>query len=53
MNRRPYVQRGDVVQTIPTATTTDSESGFVIGMFQGPRKATIGLLKRSDLDCPR
>jgi hypothetical protein len=53
MNRHPYVQRGDVVQTIPTPATADGEGGFVIAMFQGPKKATIGLLKRSDLDCPR
>ncbi len=52
LERHPYVQRGDVVQIIPTPDGPDSgETGYVIGLFQGPKRATLGLLKSSELDC--
>jgi len=47
--RHPYMQRGDKVQAIPARAP--DEGAFTIAMFQGTKKATIGYLKRADLDC--
>ena len=53
MSRHAYVQRGDVVETIPALSPDGESRNFVIGMFQGKKKSTIGLLRRTDLTCPK
>jgi hypothetical protein len=53
MEHHPYVQRGDVVNIVPAPATAEGMGPFVVARFQGPKKTTMGLLKRDDLDCPR
>jgi hypothetical protein len=46
---RAYVVSGDTVDTVPVQQT---ESGdWVLARFNGPKNATAGFLRRSDLDC--
>lgn len=47
--RRAFVQRGDRVDVAPAPPGLSSE--FVRARFKGAKKATIGLLKKSDLLC--
>jgi hypothetical protein len=49
--RRAFVVRGDQVFTLPCQHNEGDD--FVLARFSGPKGATIGLLRRVDLSCPR
>ncbi|WP_223633737.1 hypothetical protein [Corallococcus sp. EGB] len=46
--RKAFVVSGDAVE----AYVDPVEPDFLAARFQGPQKATAGLIKREDLDCP-
>ncbi|NBD09554.1 hypothetical protein GTY96_11275 [Corallococcus sp. c25j21] len=46
--RKTFVVSGDAVQ----AYVDPVEPDYLAARFQGPRQATVGLLKREDLECP-
>lgn len=49
--RRPtYVMKDDKVVVVPTPGELSQQ--FWLARFVGPKKSTIGLLKKSDLNCP-
>jgi hypothetical protein len=47
--RKAYVVRGDGVVTLPCQH--EGGTDFVLARFSGPKSATIGLLRRADLQC--
>jgi hypothetical protein len=47
--RKAYVVRGDGIVTLPCRH--EGGAAFVLARFSGPRGATIGLLRRADLQC--
>ena len=47
--RKGYVIAGDRVEVVPLQH--QGNEGWVLGRFRGPRGATVGLLRESDLDC--
>lgn len=46
---RAYVVAGDPVEVMPVDQT--GENGWVLARFKGPKRATVGLLRETDLAC--
>jgi hypothetical protein len=48
---RAYVISGDTVDTVPVQHTEGGD--WVLARFKGPKAATVGFLRRADLNCNR